>query len=647
MMNRILKILFLTFTLPCYILSGAMVGQPRPAHPQSQVSVHDMFKDLSEDEIVQLMEEGQREMERIMTQATPEEQEAFMRMMEETLKNFSDEDFAEIEKIVQVVEPRLSEKMQEEVVKPEPVKTEKKPETKSVVISGDSSLAGVLESINKIVNGILLKAKSDHNLHDVLTQWNKKNDFNEMIRLLHALNKKELIIKLTTTKSDDVKKFVDTIENFNKRLILENKQFTVADTFGLEIDAKTSAENVVKLNIILDFFGNATETLLPMIVKFFQEYEPEALKLAKAHDDQAKQSLDAAKQIEKMKRPNGGYTPSDNIPSNGSYKQQGRNDYDQYGYGNQYGGQHGQSNRDYGSSPQDRRARNKMNADGGGSTTPSMPSEKSGTPKATEKQVEKMDAEKQKTKEAADKKEKDEKADLYKNALRNLERYDDLFDQASFDEYVKTLHKTDRIFEEFDKAVKAAPAARSMPNELKKGFTGPLTLEDAKLKEILENDSNYLQNEPIKHLYKKNTLAARDYHASLKGLIDNIKPNVDALKTAVTTTRNELGKLSLQDLNNLKSSQALKNIKSRFESYQKNFYEIQVKLKNKHQMYKIKSETFKLLNMPESNSDYDKLENEIMSLHGLDKTIDETRLAIDSLERNINAEIKQRQREKK
>jgi len=641
MINRILKILFLTFALPFYTITGAMVGQPRlsahaSAYPQPQVSVHDMFKDLSEDEIVQLMEEGQREMERIMTQSSPEEQEAFMRMMEETLKNFSEEDFAEIEKIVQVVEPRLSEKMQEEVVKPEPVKTEKKAETKSVIFSEDSSLSGILESINKIVNSILLKAKSDHNLHDVLTQWNKKNDFNEMIRLLHALNKKELILKLTTTKSDDVKKFVDTIENFNKRLILENKQFSVADTFGLEIDAKTSAENVVKLNIILDFFGNATETLLPMIVKFFQEYEPEALKLAKAHDDQAKQSLDVAKQIEKMKRPNGGYTPSDNIPSNGSYKQQGRNDYDQYGYGNQYGGQQGQSNRDYGSSPQDRRARNKMNADGGGSTTPSMPSQKSSAPKAAEKQVEKMDAEKQKAKEAADKKAKDDKAAPFKKAVRNLERYNDMVDPNSFNDFVSTLNRSNKIFENFDTSKKVAPKSRALPDTLKNGFVGPLTADDAALKELLENDSNYLDNEPIVHLYTKNTSAARAYHEELKEPFSLVKPHLTEMKDALDSTRKSLSELSIEDLHKLKSSQALINIKKRFQAYEKHFNEVQGALHNKHAMYKIKHK---------NSSDYDKLEQDIMNMHGMTKLIDETKYAISSLERSIHAEIKQRQRE--
>lgn len=637
MMNRILKILFLTFALPFYTITGAMVGQPRSAHPQSQVSVHDMFKDLSEDEIVQLMEEGQKEMERIMTQSSPEEQEAFMRMMEETLKNFSDEDFAEIEKIVQVVEPRLSEKMQEEVVKPEPVKNEKKAETKSVIFSEDSSLSGILESINKIVNSILLKAKSDHNLHDVLTQWNKKNDFNEMIRLLHALNKKELIVKLTTTKSDDVKKFVDTIENFNKRLILENKQFTVADTFGLEIDAKTSAENVVKLNIILDFFGNATETLLPMIVKFFQEYEPEALKLAKSHDDKAKQSLDAAKQIEKIKRPIGAYVPSDNVPSNGSYKQQGRNDYDQYGHGNQYGGQQGQSNRDYGSSPQDRRARNKMNADGAGSTAPSMPSQKSSAPKATEKQAEKMDAEKQKAKEAADKKEKDDKAAPFKKAVRNLERYNDMVEPNSFNDFVRTLNRSKKIFDDFDTSAQAQLSKkRSLPYALQPGFNGPLSSEDIKLKEILENDSNYLNNEPIVHLYTKNTSAARAYHEELKEPFALVKPHLTEMKEALDLTRKSLSELSVEELHKLKSSQALANIKKQFQAYEKHFNEVQAALHNKHAMYKIKHK---------NSSDYDKLEQDITNMHGMTKLIDETKYAISSLERSIHAEIKERQRE--
>jgi|GEM_PF-1482995 len=643
MMNRIVSILFLTLSLPCYLFSGDMASQHRPADPTQQVSVHDMFKDISEDEIVQLMEEGQREMERIMTESSPAEQEAFMKMMEETLQNFSEDDFAEIEKIVQVVEPRLSEKLGEEPVKQAAVKTDsvKKAQPK-VIMSSDSTFENVLKSINKIVNSILLKAKSDHNLHDILSKWIKKDEFNEMIRLLQALNTKELIIKLTSSDKDDVNKLVLTIENFNKRLELENKQFTVADTFGLEVDAKTSAENTIKLNIILDFFANATETLLPMITKFFQEYEPEALKLAQAHDQQAKESLDAAMKIEKMKRPIGGYTPTGNAPSYGN----NRNNYDQRDHGQRGGGygqqnNYNQANRNYGSSPQDRRARNKMGSNEG--QTPSMPS---ASPQNTvQKPEDKTNSEKQRDQFIADKKQKDDEANKkaapLKKSIRNLDRYNDMVDPNSFQDYVTILNQTDKVFKEFDEALRKLP--NGIPYYLKPGFNGPLNPEQAKQKQDLANTDQkhhkaISQREQLQPLYKDNTKSARTNFIELKPVFNNIKPHLTEMKDAIDATRQSLQELNIQDLQNLKSSPALNNIKTQFNKYEKSFNDTLHKLKDIHKMYKIESE---------NNAEYDKLELDIADMHGLSKLIDDTKHAISSLERNIQAEIKQRQREKR
>src|SRR3990167_7135585 len=102
------KVLFLTLAFPCSMVFGGALAQ-RPM-PNQALSVHDMFKDLTEDEIVMLMEEGQQYIKYMEEQASPEERLAFQRMMQETLQNFSEDDFAEIEKIVKVVEPILSEK---------------------------------------------------------------------------------------------------------------------------------------------------------------------------------------------------------------------------------------------------------------------------------------------------------------------------------------------------------------------------------------------------------------------------------------------------------------------------------------------------------------------------------------------------------
>src|SRR3990167_8785531 len=195
--NLLNKILFLTFAFPCTIILGGLASMDPAQRPllNQQVSVHDMFKDLTEDEIVMLMEEGQQYIKYIEEQATPEEKLAFQKMMQDTLQNFTEDDFAEIEKIVKVVEPILTEK-ESEAIKAEPIKEEAIKKVEDTSISGDSYLEYTLHRIQKTINGIILKAKSDPRLTEMLNAWPKKNDFNEMVRLLQSLNKKDLIAKL-------------------------------------------------------------------------------------------------------------------------------------------------------------------------------------------------------------------------------------------------------------------------------------------------------------------------------------------------------------------------------------------------------------------------------------------------------------------
>ena len=615
-MNHFFKTLFLTLAFPCLFSTGLSAGaMGLQRGPASQQSVHDMFKDLTEDEIVALMEEGQREMTRIMTEASPEEQEAFMKMMEETMQNFSEEDFAEINKIAKVVEPILLEKEAEafkaEAVKAEPVKAEVKKE----IVSGDSSFEYMLHKINKTINGILLKVKSDTTLTEILKNWSKKDDFNELTRLLQALNTKHLISKLTTVKTDDIKKLVETIENFNKRLEIENKQFAVADTFGLEVDKETSTENSKKFYKILEFFAGSTETLLPMIVKFLQEFEPEALKLVKAHDDKAKASLDAAKQIEKQKRPIGSYIGSDNNPSNGSsgasagYNQQNnynpsRNDY---GSGQNYSG----------SSAQNRRNQNKMNSQGYDDNS----SPKTG---AADKDV-KKEADK------SDKKEADKKSvDALKPVIDKIERFDDMFDNNAYDDYRKALIKAGETYTAFGKELPTAITEDDYETILQPEFRGPLTPAQSALK-------NKFQAKAFE--FGSSTKKAHTHYGELKASIENIKPQILELKSIVDATRTSLPSLSIQELEKLGMSPALQKLKSRFNSYKATFDNVQKELKNKHKAHKLEHRDH------DETKAYNDLEAKVESLHGLDTIISSTHAALDTLDRAIKAEIKLRKRD--
>ena len=695
-MNRMFKILSLTLMLECSVAVGGVARSMDPAQRpllNQQVSVHDMFKDLSEDEIVMLMEEGQQYIKYMEENASPEEKMAFAQMMEETLKNFSEDDFAEIEKIVKVVEPIFAER-EAEPVQAEPIK-EESVKKEEIIISGDSSLEYTLHRINKTINGILLKAKSDRSLTETLSKWAKKDDFNELVRLLQVLNKKDHIAKLTAGKTEDVKKLFDTIENFAKRLEVENKQFTVADTFGLEVDEKTSAENSKKFNKILEFFAGATETLLPMVVKFIQDYEPEALKIAKSLDAQAKSSLDAAKQIEKMKkasvdRP---YTGQSNAPYNGSYNQQS-------GYtpsGNNYGNDSGMSARE----------RNKMNAmSGDGAAKPAAGAQPSAEKPKTE-------ADKQKDKEAADKKAKDDAAlKTFNDVITKIEQYDDRFDNNAFMDYSAALNKAGKMYDAFGKPLdlsksdvaptksndqlnKLIQSKKDEERSLKKlqlqltnvAAVGGITDQDKKIfagltdeqilsKKQLNKDFNKGYSEEqarsinqlkqdikdqqnlvnqidldIEDQKNSNTLkqskskfgsdiqAAHTHYGQLKETIDNIKSQINEIKSITDATRASLNNMSLQELQKLEMSPALKKLKARFQSYESAFKNIQKELKDKHEKHRLEAADDREV------AAYNELKSKTENLHGLDKIISDTRASLDLLNRAIQGDIKRKKRD--
>ncbi|AXK60239.1 hypothetical protein [Candidatus Chromulinivorax destructor] len=618
-MNHFFKSLLFTLAMPCFISAGAMGVQMQP------VSVHDMFKDLTEEQIVAYMEEGQREMERIMTKGTPEEQAEFMRMMEDTMKSFSPEDFEEINKIAQIVEPLLLEKEAEafkaqeaKTIKPEPIK-----EPRQEMVSGDSSFEYMLHRINKTINGILLKVKSDVTLTSVLKQWDKKETFNELVRLLQALNNKNILAILTSAKNDDIKKLNETIENFSKRLEIENKQFNVADTFGLEIDKATSDANVLKFNKILEFFSGATETLLPMLTKFLQEFEPEALKLAKEHDDKAKSSLDAAKQIEKIKRPIGAYTGIDNNPSYGSSANYNpaRNDYAGQNYTS--------------ASPQSRRAQNKMNYNGGAGNSQGAPNSSSmpGAPAApADKTIKKEDPK--------EKKPEDKKADALKPVIDKIERYDDMFDNASYDEYRKALSKAGDIYKPYGKELLNIDDFNNNYNResiTNPYFNGPISQQERSLRSSLQPNLQKYNEKSAE--FKKATQSAHTYYGTLKALIDAALPDIKELKSIVDATRTSLPSLNVSELDKLNNSPALKKLKSRFQSYEGLFNSTQKELQNKHKAHKIEKDN------AEETKAYNELQAKVESLHGLDRVILDTRASFDLLDRAIKAEIKRKKRD--
>lgn len=314
-MKKLFKLLSISLMLvffPLYIVA-------------QQMSVHDMFKDYTESELIEMMEKGQQFIDDLQKNGTPEEKEAFEKAMEDTLKNFSQDDWQEFQEIVDVVKDKLPP-TPEQQWKPEPIKRDaKKDEKPSSTKTKDkevvnSTVKKIINNINKKVKSIFQKAQSDKMLHEqITTHWDKRDDFNEMIRQVMVLNKDKHITKIEKASDDEDKALLESLKNFNIRLNQEDKIFQIADTFGLDIDEKTAKINRAKLNRVLEFFNSGVSSLAPKVKGFIKKYEPEALKKAEELSKLEKEALDFSKNNQKVpggviapsgRRSTGGHVPS-------------------------------------------------------------------------------------------------------------------------------------------------------------------------------------------------------------------------------------------------------------------------------------------------------------------------------------------------
>ncbi|MBV8660584.1 MAG: hypothetical protein JO129_00345 [Candidatus Dependentiae bacterium] len=579
----------------------------------NQVSVHEMFKDVPQEELLAMMEEGQQFIKYLEEHGTAEEKMAFAQAMEETLKGFTEEDWAEFEAIVETVQDKLppleiEPKKEEPVIKEEPKKEESK------VVSIDNTVEKLLHSIHKAINAILLKAKSDKILTErIAITWDKKDEFNELHRLLQTLNKKDHIIKLTSSKDEEVKTLLESIQNFNKRLQSENENFIIADTFGLEADEETTAINLKKLNKILEFFDQAVESLLPKLIKFFEAFEPEALKKAKEQEESAKKALEHATKIEKQKRPIGNAGYADRSPSNGS-----KNNYDHYGYnqnqGNGYVGSQGSSH-DY--SPSYLESVHQENLK-------NIPQLKKTSEKGSTPSEEKTNAEAK----------KNAKKSAYATVIDTLETYLDMFGNQDVGNYMATVGKAGTVYKPFGTPISESDRTRAENIIERRSLSNDLKSEEAIFLQKYEDALKVADKN-----FAKNTRAAYTHYGELKDAFDNLSPQIDEMQKVLQSIKVNLDQMSSKDLEKLNSSISLKTLNQRIHTYHNTLKTIQSELKNKHRLHQLKRQD------PFEERDYNELANKVHSLHGLDKKISDVKSQLEILHKAIKSAIARRKRE--
>jgi hypothetical protein len=589
-------------------------GQAVPAASPAP-SVHEMFKDIPQDQLLQMMEEGQQFIKYLEEHGTPEEKMAFAQAMEETLQGFTEDDWNEFNAIVETVQDKLPPLVIDEpVVTPvEKVKEEVK-EVKPVVIV-DNSLEKVLHAIHKAINSLLLKAKSDKILTERITiGWENKDKFNEMDRLLQSLNKKDLIAKLTTSNDEAIKSLLESIENFNKRLQIENDAFVIADTFGLQADEQTTAFNLKKLNKILEFFDTAIESLLPKLIKFLEEYEPEALKKAKEHDDSAKKALEHATKVEnQQKRPANNHQYSDRSAGNKNKNQSQGNYTPYYAQGGQA------APREITPSYMEQTHRENLK---------NIPaSKKSG-----------MQGGAGSSDKAEDKNKKENKDSQYNNAIDNLASYLETNTNTEVGNYMTTMQKTQNIYNPFGDAIDEQDYEKAANIHDKQSRSVSLDMHESRF--VQKHDERVQAAEKN---FAKNTQAAHSYYEKLSESIATIAPQIEEMIPVIQAIKASLAQMNSKELEKLFNAPSLKNFGDRITKYHTTFKNAQSELRNKHRLHALKRDHAQAYSTEQRA--YDDLAAKVDSLHGLDKKIADAKAQFDSLHKAIKSTMAKRKRE--
>jgi len=292
MKKYILSILLCLHIAVPYIFTETIPSRP---------SVEDVFGGLTEDQIAEQVKEGQRFLEELEKNGTPEEKAEFERLLMETLESMTEEDFNNITQIAQMVEPHLD--LPKEEVKS---KVETKDESKSdrtVVADNDVEIfQNFIGSITECIDQLLQKMQSSKGCSEYAnTKWGSKTTFNSMKRQIYQLRTLRLAQKLSKKElSADDKELVATLKEFLKDITAQNDTFVIEDNFGLPTTLELEKKYLQKTQTILSVFDNYIDTIMPMLEKFLRKWDPEALELSKEAEARSKSALESATTAEKF-----------------------------------------------------------------------------------------------------------------------------------------------------------------------------------------------------------------------------------------------------------------------------------------------------------------------------------------------------------
>lgn len=190
-------------------------------HDGAMPSVEELFGSMTEEEIVQQIQEAKKLFESL----SPEELEEFSKIMDATWSNMTDSDKNTIQDIATMVKnsPFLPED-DHEIFKEEP--KEKAAEAAKNIVKEESSdtIQALIDNLIGQIDDVSLKINSNKDLVQEFTgNWSNKVTFEKLKRQILALKEDRLAKKLSEKKGVEDKELYTALETFYKKLKTQNK----------------------------------------------------------------------------------------------------------------------------------------------------------------------------------------------------------------------------------------------------------------------------------------------------------------------------------------------------------------------------------------------------------------------------------------
>lgn len=393
-------------------------------------SVDDLFGNMTEEQIVQQIQEAQKLFESL----SPEEMEEFAKIVDETWARMPQADKEAIQDIATMVKPYFPEQEEPQEKTQAPTTTEEVAATKKVVVKENNSIQTLIDNISAQIDDILQKVSSSKDLvEEFTTKWASKVTFDNLKRQILSLKEDRLADKLVAKTNAEDKELAESLDDFYNNLKTKNEPFYVEDTFGLPSSSKAQdAKQLKQAKEILGVFDQGIDVVMPKIEKFLKKHDPEALEMAKESAERAKRAQAHAKDAS-IKRgsaaaqlapePTRKTTPSSQ-PATASAAAYNSNYYDSYApYGGNYGNY---GNYGYGS--------------GSGYDYPTATAPQADNKSAVKKdESKKEEPKKEENKKDSVKKKKE--ITPYDQVIDELDGYFDVFDNKAHEKFLKFLQK--------------------------------------------------------------------------------------------------------------------------------------------------------------------------------------------------------------